>query len=286
MVLGSYSLCFLSGGGLWFSLWLKCSGCGLCFCFLYFWSCSLCCQAVLVFVRLWSLVLFSIFLVLLFRLCQAIVCGLVSSILLCCCVLLCQAVVFGLVLPLSALSGGVGLWSCFFVWLWSLFWSCFRLIFGYGYAMVEALRLWSLVLFLLSLLGGVVALLRTRLLFVYFFLFRLLSFSSIFSCGVFLACAFCLCQVVRVELPVFFRLVEVCYNFQVVLLVFVSFLVVFEIFMLWFFLSSVCSFCLVAVLLKIRSMLVYFLFCIQAVVLFFFLCFVFFVWLVEVWLNL
>lgn len=35
------------------------------------------------------------------------------------------------------------------------------------------------------------------------------------------------------------------------------------------FLSSVCSFCLVAVLLRIRSMLVYFLFCIQAVVLFF-----------------
>lgn len=59
------------------------------------------------------------------------------------------------------------------------------------------------VLFLLSLLGGVVALLRTKLLFVYF-LFRLLSVSSIFSCGVFLACAFCLCQVVRVELPVFF----------------------------------------------------------------------------------
>lgn len=37
-----------------------------------------------------------------------------------------------------------------------------------------------------------------------FFLFRLLSVSSIFSCGVFLACAFCLCQVVRVELSVFF----------------------------------------------------------------------------------
>lgn len=46
------------------------------------------------------------------------------------------------------------------------------------------------------------------------------------------------------------------------------------------FLSSVCSFCLVAVLLKIRSMLVYFLFCIQAVVLFFCLCLVFlFGWL-------
>lgn len=108
-----------------------------------------------------------------------------------------------------------------------------------------------------------------------FFLFRLLSVSSIFSCGVFLACAFCPCQVVRVELPVFS--VEVCYNFQAVLLVFclLFFLVVFEIFRLWFFLSSVCSFCLVAVLLKIRSMLVYFLFCIQAMVLFFFLCLVF-----------
>lgn len=93
------------------------------------------------------------------------------------------------------------------------------------------------VLFLLSLLGGVVALLRTRLLFVYFFLFRLLFVSFIFSCGVFLACAFCLCQVVRVELPVFFRSVEVCYNFQVVLLVLclLSFLVVFEIFRLWVF---------------------------------------------------
>ena len=33
-----------------------------------------------------------------FRLYQAIVCGLVSSILLCCCMLLCQAVVFVLVL--------------------------------------------------------------------------------------------------------------------------------------------------------------------------------------------
>ena len=58
------------------------------------------CQAVLFFVRLWSLVLFSIFLVLLFRFYQAIVCGLVSYILLCCCMLLCQAVVFGLVLSL------------------------------------------------------------------------------------------------------------------------------------------------------------------------------------------
>lgn len=51
--------------------------------------------------RLWSLFfLFPIFLVLLFRLCQAIVCGLVFSVLLCCCMLLCQAVVFGLVLSL------------------------------------------------------------------------------------------------------------------------------------------------------------------------------------------
>lgn len=68
-----------------------------------------------------------------------------------------------------------------------------------------------------------------------FFLFRLLSVSSIFSCGVFLACVFCPCQVVRVELPVFS--VEVCYNFQAVLLVFclLFFLVVFEIFRLWFF---------------------------------------------------
>ena len=147
--------------------------------------------------------------------------------------------------------------------------------------MAEALRLCFLVLFLLSLLNGVVALLRTRLLFVYFFLFRLLSVSSIFSCGVFLACAFCLCQVVRVELPVFFCSVKVCYNFQAVLLVFclLSFLVVFEIFRLCF-LSSVCSFCLVAILVKIRSMLVYFLFCIQAMVLFFCLCLVFlFGWL-------
>lgn len=85
---------------------------------------------------------------------------------------------------LSVLSGGVVLWSCFFVWLWSLFWSCFRLIFGYGYAVAEALRLWFLVLFLLSLLNGVVALPRTRLLFVYFFYFVfclfLLSFLAVF----------------------------------------------------------------------------------------------------------
>lgn len=69
-----------------------------------------------------------------------------------------------------------------------------------------------------------------------FFLFRLLSVSSIFSCGVFLACAFCPCQVVRVELPVFFRSRFVT-NFQAVLLVFclLFFLVVFEIFRLWFF---------------------------------------------------
>ena len=76
-----------------------------------------------------------------------------------------------------------------FVWLWSLFWSCFCLIFGYGYAVVEALRLWSLVLFLLSLLGGVVALPRTRLLFVYFF------FISSFVCFfyLFLRCFSGLC---------------------------------------------------------------------------------------------
>lgn len=69
------------------------------------------------------------------------------------------------------------------------------------------------------------------------FFFRLLSVSFIFSCGVFLACAFCLCQVVRVELPVFFSFGRGLYNFQVVLLVLclLSFLVVFEIFRLWFF---------------------------------------------------
>lgn len=204
MVLGSYSLCFLSGCGLWFSLWLKCSGCGLWSCFLYFWSCFLC------FVRrCWSLsgyCMWSCFLCSVVLLYVALSgCGLWSC-------------------SFSVLSGGVVLWSCFFVWLWSLFWSCFLLIFGYGYAVAKALRLWFFVLFLLSLLGGVVAWLRTRLLFVYFFLFRLLSVSFIFSCGVFLACAFCLCQVVRVELPVFFRSVEVCYNFQVVLLVLCLFL--------------------------------------------------------------
>lgn len=163
-------------------LWLKFSGYGFGVLFFVF------------FVRLWSLV-FS--LAEMFRLWSLVLFP-----------LLCQAVLvfvrlWSLVLFSLCLSGGVVLWSCFFVWLWSLFWSCFRLIFGYGYAVAEALRLWFLVLFLLSLLDGVVALLRTRLLFVYF-LFRLLSVSSIFSCGVFLACAFCLCQVVRVELPVFF----------------------------------------------------------------------------------
>lgn len=72
---------------LWLSvlLWLKFSGYGFGVLFFVF------------FVRLWSLVLFSIFLVL---------------------------------FSLSVLSGGVVLWSCFFVWLWSLFWSCFLLIFG------------------------------------------------------------------------------------------------------------------------------------------------------------
>lgn len=209
MVLWYYSLGFLSGGGL-------------------------CFFSLAEMFRLWSLVLFSIFLVLPFRLCQAIVCGLVSSILLCCCVLLCQAVVFGLVLSLCFVRR---YWSLvlLFVWLWSLFWSCFRLIFGYGYAVAEALRLWSLVLFLLSLLGGVVALLRTRLLFVYFF------FISSFVCFfyLFLRCFSGLCLLSLSggsgRITCFFRLVEVCYNFQVVLLVFVSFLVVFEIFMLWFF---------------------------------------------------
>ena len=149
-------------------LWLKFSGYGFGVLFFVF------------FVRLWSLVfslaeMFRLWSLVLFSLCFVRRC-------------------WSLVLLF------VGLWSLF----WSLFWSCFCLIFGYGYAVAEALRLWSLVLFLLFLLGGVVALLRTRLLFVYFFLFRLLSVSSIFSCGVFLACAFCLCQVVRVELSVFF----------------------------------------------------------------------------------
>lgn len=189
---------------LWLSVlpWLKFSGYGfgvLFFVFFVRWW-SLVFSLAEMF-RLWSLVLFSIFLVLLFRLYQAIVCGLVSSVVLLY-VALSGCGLWSCSLSLSVLSGGVVLWSYFFVWLWSLFWSCFRLIFGYGYAVAEALRLWFLVLFLLSLLDGVVALLRTRLLFVYF-LFRLLSVSSIFSCGVFLACAFCLCQVVRVELPVF-----------------------------------------------------------------------------------
>lgn len=135
-----------------------------------------------------------------FRLYQAIVCGLVSSVLLCCCMLLCQAVVFGLVLSLFCQAVlFFGLAFCLAVVFVLVL---FPFNFWHGYAVAEALRLWFFVLFLLSLLGGVVALLRTKLLFVYF-LFRLLSVSSIFSCGVFLACAFCLCQVVRVELPVF-----------------------------------------------------------------------------------
>ena len=164
-------------------LWLKFSGYGFGVLFFVFfvrrWSLVFSLAEMF---RLWFLVLFSIFLVLFPLLCQAVLVF----------VRLWSLVLFSIFLVLL------------FVGLWSLFWSCFCLIFGYGYAVAEALRLWSLVLFLLSLLGGVVALLRTRLLFVYFFLFRLLSVSSIFSCGVFLACAFCLCQVVRVELPVFF----------------------------------------------------------------------------------
>lgn len=76
---------------------------------------------------------------------------------------------------------------------------------------------------------------------------------------------------------------------------FLSFFVVCHLFVFFFccgwkfqavvFLSSVCSFCLVAVLVKIRSMLVYFfLFCIQAMVLFFCLCLVFlFGWLRSGW---
>ena len=53
------------------------------------------------------------------------------------------------------------------------------------------------------------------------------------------------------------------------------------------FLSSVCSFCLVAVLVKIRSMLVYFYFVFRlwSCSFVFVWCF-FFAWLVEVWLNL
>ena len=125
---------------LWLSvlLWLKFSGYGFGVLFFVF------------FVRLWSLVLFSIFLVLFPLLCKAVL---------------------------------------VFVRLWSLFWSCFLLIFGYGYAVAEALRLWFFVLFLLSLLGGVVALLRTRLLFVYFF------FISSFVCFfyLFLRCFSGLC---------------------------------------------------------------------------------------------
>lgn len=113
------------------------------------------CQAVLVFVRLWSLVLFSIFLVLLFVFIRLLYVVLFP--------LFCCAVV------------------CCFVRLWSLFWSCFLLIFGYGCAVAEALRLWFFfVLFLLSLLGGVVALLRTRLLFVYFFISSFVCFFYLF----------------------------------------------------------------------------------------------------------
>lgn len=60
-----------------------------------------------------------------------------------------------------------------------------------------------------------------------------------------------------------------------------SFLVVFEIFRLWFFCLVFALFCLVAVLVKIRSMLVYFYFVFRL-----WSCSFVFVWLVEVWLNL
>ena len=154
--------------------------------------------------------------------------------------------------------------------------------------MAEALRLWSLVLFLLSLLSGVVALLRTRLLFVYF----ISSFVCFFY--LFLRCFSGLCLLslsggsgrttcfffVRSRFVIIFGL---CFWFCVFCLL----LLCLKFSGCGFFLYSVCSFCLVAVLLKIRSMLVlFFLFCIQAMVLFFCLCLVFFVWLVEVWLNL
>ena len=168
MVLGSYSLCFLSGCGLWFSLWLKCSGCGLWSCFLYFWSCSLC------FVRrCWSLSgcgLWSCFLY--FWSCFFVFIRLLYVVLF---PLLCQAV---LVFVWCFCLVGWGLVEPFR--LWSLFWSCFCLIFGYGYAVAEALRLWFFVLFLLSLLGGVVAWLRTRLLFVYFFISSFVCFFYLF----------------------------------------------------------------------------------------------------------
>lgn len=76
MVLGSYSLCFLSGCGLWFSLWLKCSGCvfGLVFYIFGFVSSALSDGV---------------------GLCQAVVFGLVLS-------LFCQAVLF---FGLAFLSG-------------------------------------------------------------------------------------------------------------------------------------------------------------------------------------
>lgn len=93
---------------------------------------------------------------------------------------LCQAVVFGLVLSLSVLSGGVVLWSCFFCLAVVFVLVLFPFNFWYGYAVAEALRLWFFVLFLLSLLGGVVTLLRTRLLFVYFFISSFVCFFYLF----------------------------------------------------------------------------------------------------------
>ena len=215
---------------LWLSvlLWLKFSGYGFGVLFFVFfvrlWSLVFSLAEVF---RLWSLVLFSIFLVLFPLLCQAVLslsgCGLWSCFLYfwsCFSSLsgycMWSCFLCSVVLLYVALSG-CGLWSCSLCFvrrccsLVLLF--CLAVVFvlvlfpfnfWYGYAVAEALRLWFFALFLLSLLGGVVALLRTRSLFVYFFLFRLLSVSFIFSCGVFLACAFCLCQVVRVELPVFF----------------------------------------------------------------------------------
>ena len=253
---------------LWLSvlLWLKFSGYGFGVLFFVFFVRlrSLVFSLAEVF-RLWSLVLFSIFLVLLFVFIRLLYVVLFP--LFCCAVVCCFVRLWSLVLfSLSVLSGGASLCKAVVFGLAFCRAVVFVLVlflfnFWYGYAVAEALRLWSLVLFLLSLLSGVAVLLRTRLLFVYFFLFRLLSVSSIFSCGVFLACAFCLCHVVRVELPVFFvrsRFViifRLCFWFCV----FCLFLLCLK-FSGCDFLSSVCSFCLVAVLLKIRSMLVYFYF--------------------------
>ena len=148
---------------------------------------------------------------------------------------LCQAVVFGLVLSLCFVRR-----CCSLVLLFCLavvfVLVLFPFNFWYGYAVAEALRLWFFVLFLLSLLGGVVALLRTRSLFVYFFISSFVCFFYLF-----LRCFSGLCLLSLSggsgRTTCFFRSFEVCYNFQVVLLVLclLSFLVVFEIFRLWFF---------------------------------------------------